>query len=367
MYTGPVIDACTFHDWQSITEFGPYLSGGWHEALIRPTSIAGPNEFRNAPLYRSPVGKTHPAAMTPGRRPGTDIQQTLEQLFADGRRECTVLGYDDALLSLEFGNEQAVRPVVQAANDWTIDTWLSADPRLTALALIQSSVPESAAAELRRIGTHDQIVGVAMGLNGLGMPFGHPVYHPIYEAASELDLPLVIQVGSDTGVSLLAAPIGGGVASTTAEVNAWGAHPLMSHLSSMIFDGIFDYFPKLKVLLVGGGASWVPSFIWRLDFWYNNLHWEAPTLQGPPSEYFKRHARVSTYQLEAPAAPGRLTTALSTVPWIDDILIYAGGYPNLDWLEPAENLVALPAEWQQKVLHDNAADFFRLPAVVDAM
>ena len=57
-------------------------------------------------------------------------------------------------------------------------------------------------AEIRRAGAHERMVGIALGANGLGLPFGHPAYHPIYEAASEMKLPILIQVGLDLGFFL---------------------------------------------------------------------------------------------------------------------------------------------------------------------
>ena len=44
-------------------------------------------------------------------------------------------------------------------------------------------MPDEAAAEVRRVGQNDRMVGIAMGNNTQAKPFGHPAYHPIYKAA----------------------------------------------------------------------------------------------------------------------------------------------------------------------------------------
>ena len=90
------------------------------------------------------------------------------------------------------------REVSRAVNDWCIDRCLAdRDHNLHALIVIASQVPTDAAVEIRRAGSHPGMVGISMGVNGLGLGFGHPVYHPIYEAAEEFGLPVVIQAASE--------------------------------------------------------------------------------------------------------------------------------------------------------------------------
>ncbi|HEV3483936.1 MAG TPA: amidohydrolase family protein [Vicinamibacterales bacterium] len=356
-----VIDACVLHDWSSITDLVDYMTPGWREMLLRRGSRAGPNELKNAPLYRPPSARKAADAYPANGVAGSDLALTATHVLDQPGLERAVLGYDQgALLAMGFTNMHAAATVAQAANEWTMERWLTKDPRLQGLILVATALPHVAAEEVRRVGGNDKMVGVALGVNGLAMPFGHPVYHPIYEAASEHGLPLVIQVGSDTGVSLMAAPVGGGVAATYAEIEAWSGHPLMSHLTSMIFEGVFELFPNLKVLLVGGGVSWIPGFVWRLDFWFNYASSEAPLLKERPSDYFRRHARIATYSLE-PSSQGRLARALETLPWLRDVLVYGSGYPNIDWEKPAATAERLPSEWRSDVLYHNASSLFRWP------
>jgi hypothetical protein len=359
-----VIDAVAFHDWASIRTLTGYMSAGWQEAILRPGSTVGPNQLRSPALYRHPWGKWAPDTVPENGTPGSDPALACEQLLGDGAADRVILGFDDAgLLASGYTNPQAARVAVAAANDWTIDQWLARDHRFAGLALVSTSLPEQAAAEIRRVGGHPQIVGVALGANGLAVPFGHPVYHPIYAAAAELGLPLVIQAGSDTGGSLMTAPIGGGIASTYGEVRAWAAHPLMTHIASMIYEGVFESFPELKVLVVGGGALWVPAYIWRLDFWVGFAPMEAPSLQRRPSEYFRRHVRIATYTLESTDDPARVRDALATVPWLDEVLVYGSGYPNADADRPEALLPRLPESWADRILHTNAEELFGPVAV----
>jgi len=44
-------------------------------------------------------------------------------------------------------------------------------------------------------------------------------------------------------------------------------HPVsqMVQLTSMLFDGVFEYFPKLRVAYLEAGCGWVPYMMDRMD------------------------------------------------------------------------------------------------------
>ncbi len=250
---------------------------------------------------------------------------------------------------------------MRAVNDWTVDHWLSRDERLYAMLMVVTALPSEAAAEIRRAGRNERFVAIAMGANALSCPFGESVYYPIYEAASELGLPLVLQVGSELAASSATPPMAGGLASTYTEYRILAAQSLMVHVANMIIQGVFDQFPTLKLLLVGGGASWVPAYLWRLNYWFKVERREAPWLKALPSEYFARHVRLTTYTLESPLRAEMLTAALQTLPWIDKSLLYASGYPNDDSEDATAIRQRLPVSWGSRVFSQNARDFFRWP------
>jgi len=357
-----VIDACAFHEWPDSASLADYLDSGWREIVLRPGDKGGPINVRSQWLYRNPFGaKQADAWPASGGAPGTDFETLRTQLLDHEGAERVVLGYEEGLLAMGVGHYHLARAMARAANQWTLAEWLERDERLHGLVLVCSAVPQDAAADIREYGTHERMVGVALGVNGLGRPFGHAAYLPIYEAAAELDLPVVLQVGSDAVSALDSTPVAAGLPATYGEYAAWGVQALMGHVGSMITQGLFDRFPRLRVMIVGGGASWVPAYLWRLDFWFKTNSKEVPWLLRPPSEIFLERVKLGTLSLESPRQPERLATALGTLDGIERMLTYTSGYPSSLAEPPAAIRERLPEAWHEPVFGGNAREFFRWP------
>lgn len=351
-----LIDACAFHEWPSSEAIAPYMSAGWRE-MLKPVDSERLATTRNFSRYTNPLGEkardSHPEGGPPGSDLGLFGTQHLDELGADR----VVLAYDEGIRATTL-DPQLAREVVRAANTWSQETWLASDPRLHGLALISPAMPEEAAAEIRRAGACDRVVGVALGENAVGQPFGHPLYRPIYEAASELGLPVVLQTGTEFGSQLRTMPVAGGAPATYGEVRAFAAQPLMTHVTSMIVQGVFEEFRDLQLLVIGGGLLWIPAYLWRIDAWYKMVQHGLPWLSRRPSEYFLDHVSVATHSLE-PLPAERLEPALMSVPELAGMLVYTSCYPNADGESPESVLARIPPDWHAGVRAQNAGRLFR--------
>jgi predicted TIM-barrel fold metal-dependent hydrolase len=285
-----------------------------------------------------------------------------EQLLDASRVERAILSYDSAMLMPALPNSHLAREVIRAANDWSVDRWLSGkDDRLYGLILVPNQVPDDAAAEVRRVGKNPRMVGVLLGENGVGKLFGHPVYHPIYEAAVELGLPVVLHVGSDAVPDTQTATSAGGLPVTYADYRILAAQPLMAHLVSFIGQGVFEKYPDLRLFVVGIGASWIPGLMWRFDTNYKTLRREVPWVTRIPSEYLRSNVRISTYPLDRTPKPEQLVRILNAYGGAEDLLCFASGYPDWDANDVSYVADRLPSEWHRKIFYDNALTFFRWP------
>lgn len=346
------VDGMAFHEWTTMAELAPYLGKGWRDLL----TALPPRQVEPQPLYRSPLGTKLDAAY--GEEEYDSFQRLLLDAWSPDR---VVLGYDRSILLTASASFYAAEEIIRAINTWTAEAWLARDERLHGLILVSGSLPEVAAQEIRRFARNDRMVGVAIGANALNLTFGHPVYHPIFEAAAEEGLPVVIQTGSDLAANLLTPPIAGGQSSSYGEYKTLNTQSHMSHVAAMILQGLFEKYADLRVLLVGGGLTWVPGEIWRLDYAYRFNHQSTPWLRRLPSAYFKESIRVSTYEMERSLSNDALAAVLSAAPWMRSSLVYTSGFPNRDCLAPDDVASRLPVDWVDDVVRNNALDLFRWP------
>jgi len=291
MEAGVVIDCCVHHDWRSQDEIVAYLPAAWREYVgdSDPTRWGlGAKNIRVESEYRSPLARRHPTL---------GPTELAAHLAGDGV-DVGLLAPVGGLLLGADNNPRLALELCRATNKWTAEQWL-ADPRSPFLGgiVIENQLPEEAANEIRKYADHDRFCVVHMGGNGFGKPYGHPVYRPIHKAAAESGLPIVIHTIGDSAADNLSQAAAGGLASFAGEHRALAGQVLMTHLTSMIGQGVFHDFPELKVLAVGGGIAWVPAYLWRFDTNFMAFGREAPWLREPPSRTFHRNVYVGTYRI----------------------------------------------------------------------
>ncbi|MCW3019040.1 MAG: amidohydrolase [Solirubrobacterales bacterium] len=354
------IDGCVHHRWAEQSELAEYLDAGWREYLGRPGALpngGGAIPVVFPPPYRRPGGEAL-AGGEPGAPLASRAELVARELFERRHMARGVLCHGDAMMAAAIPNPRLAQAVVRAANDWTVERWLDRDERFRALILLASQTPEDAAAEIRRLAGDERMVGVLLAANVLARPFGHPAYRPIFEAAAEHELTVVIHAGGDAVAETLSQPTAGGVPSTFGEYYALSVQAMMTHVTSVIAQGLFDALPSLRVLVSGVGIGWLPALFWRFDSEYIALRRETPWLRKAPSEYLRERMYVGSHPLDRPADPQALVRLLRAFPGVEDLLVYGSGYPSwdVDWPEDVHAL--LPAEWSARLLHQNAARAF---------
>ena len=85
-----------------------------------------------------------------------------------------------------------------------------------------------------------------------------------------------------------------------------------AQLTSLIGEGTFERFPGLRVALLEGGFTWLPSLMWRLDKEWKGLRRDIPWVRRPPSETIRERVRLSVQPLEPythPTYPAFLLTS----------------------------------------------------------
>jgi predicted TIM-barrel fold metal-dependent hydrolase len=181
-------------------------------------------------------------------------------------------------------------------------------------------------------------MGAAALLIASGCPPTHSPSHrgldPVWATAQEAGIPIVFHVGGTGDLIpkeyfLNGLPIppdfhGGEENFRSVDYMAI-PHPPMQTLATLIFDGVLERFPQLKVGVIEQGAIWVPSWTRQMESAFEAFARHEERLQQlsmRPTEYVQRQVRVTPYPTE-------------DVGWITDqtgpdILLFNSDYPHVE-------------------------------------
>lgn len=199
--------------------------------------------------------------------------------------------------------------IARAHNRAMVD-FCSVDPRLLATTYVPLADFERSKAIAEE--------AIAMGSRALlvasGCPKGHSPSHtglfPVWAAAEEAGIPVVFHVGGGGRLldpayfenGLPPVPDFHGGAENFRSVDYMAIpFPPMQTLATMIFDRVFDHFPRLKVGVIEQGAVWVPGWMRSMDTSFEAFRRNEERLQKlelRPSEYVRRQIRVTPYPAE---------------------------------------------------------------------
>lgn len=199
----------------------------------------------------------------------------------------------------------------------------------------------------------------ALGLRGVMMPgvpavedYDSPVYDEFWEVAVELGLPLSFHILTTKSERTR----GPAISSFLSIVR--GCQDIMAML---VFGGVFERHPDLRVVCVEADAGWVPHFMYRMDHAFKrHRYWLKPgaDLQRLPSEYFADNIYV-TFQDDWTAF--RFAGDMN---W--HRLMWANDFPHSDSTWPwsqellTEHTQHLTSEQQRAILCQNVADLYHI-------
>ena len=164
------------------------------------------------------------------------------------------------------------------------------------------------------------------------MSFTHPDYDKVWAAIQEADLATTLHVGVDGGyspvpvsfyenASLLPEPQEGDAPRDALAYMAIQYNAEL-FLSAMIFDGVLEHFPGLRIGVIELGAAWIISWMKHLDQSYKAFRklQDLSQVKLLPSEYVLRQIKVTPFAGE-------------DIGWIlnsgaEDLLMFASDYPH---------------------------------------
>jgi predicted TIM-barrel fold metal-dependent hydrolase len=237
------------------------------------------------------------------------------------------------MTEIDRSDDQELSIGLTKAHNRAVIDFCAADARLLAACWVPMASIERAIAFGRD--------AIAAGAAALMVPSICPRQHsqshigfdPLWAMAQEAGVPIVFHVGGgramnptykENGLPPVKDFHGGDGNFTSVSFMAIPEAPMQA-LATMIFDGVLDRFPRLKVGVIEQGALWVPGWMRTMDaaagaFVRNEERLQKLSMR--PSEFVERQVRVTPYPHEDAG-------------WIirnvgPDICMFSSDYPHVE-------------------------------------
>ncbi len=283
--------------------------------------------------------------------------------YIDENQQDGVLGStiypSEALLAYSIPDSALCSATMRAYNNYIAEFCSEDRTRMKGIALVNVDDPNEAVGEMKRTRELGLAGAMITVLPPAEQPYDHPRYEPVWAAAVDLDMPISMHVA--TGRQSL-SPVEGQTSTTSVSEAAFYLqdHFVRKSIGEMIFSGVFERHPKLRVGSIEHELSWAPFFLFQADYCYTDRplrgdwHRFAPGVL--PSDFFKRNCFMS-FQEDAVGIRVRDVCGIETLMWGSD-------YPHTESTFPrsreitAQILADVPADEQRKILRENVAALY---------
>ena len=272
-----------------------------------------------------------------------------------------------------LNDTEAAIETMRIYNEWLAEFCSARPERFAGLASIPNHPLEAAIAEVERVVKRGALRGLDIANAADLKPLWDPYWNPLWDVIDGCGLPLhfhtvggympdhlrkIVLIGSDpTRAKLPDAPeVPLPVARAAFATNITHFQINMSNiLTSMIFAGVLERHPRLKLVLGESGIGWIPYVLWRMD-----AEWEDQfkdlSLTMPPSEYWRRQC-WATYQTDPIGIKMIAELGAERIMWGSDFPHPDGVWPDSQEIIGKE-LGHLPADVRRKVICDNAKTLY---------
>src|SRR3954447_11396649 len=178
-----------------------------------------------------------------------NVSERLQDLGQRRLADMDATGIDMQILSLTSPGVQVLKTdaaiaMARLANDQLAEAIRRHPTRFAGLAAVAPQDPAEAAKEIERGVTKLGLKGVIINSHTHGEYLDDPKFWPIFEAAESLDMPVYLHpTGPSRGLiqPLMSAGIDGAIFGFAVETG--------THLLRIIVAGVFDRFPRLKLVV----------------------------------------------------------------------------------------------------------------------
>ncbi|HMF03181.1 MAG TPA: amidohydrolase family protein [Acidimicrobiia bacterium] len=263
---------------------------------------------------------------------------------------------------LYTGERELQLACVRAYNEWITELCEPSGGRLFAQAVIPTTGVDDAVAEVE--------AALALGHRGVILscyPNGtldpSPEDDRFWGVVEDAGLPLSVHIGSfmrpragmgkwpDMHEQAFLGLAGGAKA---------GAHAI-ELASDLLFSGVCERFPGIKVVLVEANIGWIPSMLEQLDDMFLRYRWfneAVDRMLAMPSELFHRNF-FATFIVDTVGLELRHRMNLGHLMWSTDYPHTPSDWPNTR-VTVERQFRGLPLDEVRRLLNANAVDLYRL-------
>ena len=304
--------------------------------------------------------------MRPGELRPTTAELRLSDMDRDGADASVMYGPTDPMA---IADPELRRHCYEAYNDWLAEFCSAKPDRLIGVAQLSMEDPKGARDELQRLAKRGGLRHVNILASRAKPPVYDDAWEPFWALAEELGIPIGFHLAVLVKKTRLDAENRGAANLVIATASRYAQEPpgiqLLEPITGLIFAGVLDRHPRVKIVMAEAGLAWVPSMIQGLDIWYERTRdGRRLTGDGPvslpkmlPSEYFHRQNWISF--VDDPLGVKMVGSVLD-----GDKVMFGSDYPHPASTWPDSRRIiqqcepGLSAELRQKIFRDNARALF---------
>lgn len=327
----------------------PFCDPPWRRALEEPGHHHVPWSLRTQLFPR--LGPPTPAA-----DPARDPAGLAASLAARGVDAALLLPGHLLKLGAVYTADYAAA-VTRAYNRWLVERWLGG--QLYGALLAVPHDPEASARDIAAHASSPHIKAVVLPTSNVDPLWGDRRYDPIFAAVEAANLPVVLR--GEPGHM-----IPGSVHLVTPFASEFDQEPIgqsliaLAHLNRIVGGGLLGRFPRLRLLFLGSGISWLMHATLRFDKEYLETRRDVPWFADRVSKTLRERVWVGTGPIEGGADPAALADVIRISCGVERV-VYGSGWPRPHWDALARVESALPdPSARDRVFGANACDLLGL-------
>jgi predicted TIM-barrel fold metal-dependent hydrolase len=253
------------------------------------------------------------------------------------------------------------RACFRVYNDWLAEYCAYSPKRLTGLALVSLYDLGEAVKELRRCRQNGLKGAMIWASPPEDRPYADPLYDPFWATAQELGTPLSLHAVTGMGresqglrvMGREVKPVDRYVQSVTL------GDEVKRSLTVLVFSGVLERFPGLKIVSAENEVSWLPFVIQRWDQTFEHYrHLYPSALKMRPSEYFSRQI-YATFIDDAFGVQNRHQAGVDHIMWSSDYPHTQSSWPHSREIIERD-FAQVPEIEKLKIVRDNVIRLYGL-------